>query len=220
MLRDVVSRFNDRQEIIAWEPMVEAVPDHFLTHEEAPFPEASTLWNELASQFIAAIRDQDPDRPILIAPVNWGGSDGFTLLDRFEDDNILYSLHTYEPVEYTHQVDPPYIAYPGQDLDRAVLETLLASVDDFQTRHNVPIVVGEWGGVRGLPGMERYIEDQLSLFKSRGWSWLWYAWDDEEWDELGFELHMGPNRDSPGYAPETPAFQPIVEAWQAALSSD
>ena len=61
--------------------------------------------------------------------------------------------------------------------------------------------------------------DQLSLFEDRGWSWLWYAWDAEEWDALGFELHMGPDRREPRYDPHAPAFSPIAGAWQAAQPS-
>ncbi len=220
MLRDVAGRFQDRPEIIAWEPIIEPALDWFLTGEEdMPFPQATALWNQLAPRLIAAIRDVDRERPILIEPVNWGGSGGFARLDRFDDDNIIYSLHTYEPFEFTHQEIPPYAAYPGdfdgEYFDRETLAEILEPVDAFQARYGVPIVVGEWGGIRWLPGMDQYISDQLTLFEARGWSWLWYAWDDEEWEELGFELHMGPDRAAPGYDPETAAFAPLVAAWQA-----
>ena len=221
MLRDVVSRWANRPEIIAWEPIIEPALDWYLTgEEEPPYPEAAALWNDLAPQLIAAIRAKDPVRPILIEPVNWGGADGFILLDRFDDDNLIYSLHTYEPFAYTHQETSPYAAYPGrfegETFDRAALADILEPVTAFQTKYNVPIVVGEWGGIRWLPGMEQYIADQLSLFEERGWSWLWYAWDDEEWDALGFELQMGPVRESPRYDPAAPAFAPLAAAWKTA----
>lgn len=221
MLRDLVERFADRSEIIAWEPLVEPVLDYFLTEEDSPYPRAAEQWNDLARQMIAAIREADSERPILIEPVNWGGTDGFILLGHFDDDNIIYSLHTYEPFAFSHQQDPPYVAYPGtfdgEYFDRVALDTLLAPVDEFQARYNVPIVVGEWGGMRWLPGIEQYITDQLALFEKRNWGWFWYTWDDEEWDELGFELHMGPERDAPAYDPTTPAFTLIVSAWQDSL---
>ncbi len=224
MLRDVVQRFKDRPEIIAWEPLVEPVLDYFLTEEDAPYPQAASLWNDLARQLIAAIREVDAERPIMIEPVNWGGADGFILLDRFADDNIIYSLHTYEPFAYSHQQAPPYIAYPGtfdgEYVDQVTLEELLKPVDAFRAKYNVPIVVGEWGGIRWLPGIENFISDQLDLFEARHWSWFWYAWDDEEWEELGFELHMGPERDTPAYDPATPAFAPIVSAWKISLQSE
>jgi len=221
MLRDFVGRFANRPEIIAWEPLVEPALDYFLTEEDSPYPDATMLWNDLAQRMIAAIRDLDSERPILIEPVNWGGTDGFLLLNHFEDDNILYSLHTYEPFAFSHQQAKPYFSYPGtfdgEYFDQAALDMLLAPVDEFQEKYNVPIVVGEWGGIRWLPGIEQYITDQLTLFDKRGWSWFWYSWDDEEWDELGFELHMGPDRDAPDYNPTAPSFAPIVSAWQASL---
>jgi TolB protein len=225
MLEDMVARFKDRFEIIAWEPMVEPALDYFLAGEEdPPFPESSALWQELAERMIASIRDIDPERPIMIEPVNWGGPEGFELLEPFDDDNILYSLHTYEPFAFTHQQDPPYTAYPGifdgEYFDQIALESLLEPVDGFQARYDVPIVVGEWGGIRWLPGIEQFISDQVTLFEQRGWGWFWYAWDDEEWDELGFELHMGSERDAPVYDPTTPAFAPIASAWQAGLPPD
>ena len=224
MLQDVVQRLQNHPEVIGWEPLVEPVLDYFLTEEESPYVEASALWNDLAARMIRTIREEDLERPILIEPVNWGGMDGFILLDRFEDDNIIYSLHTYEPFAFTHQQDPPYTAYPGifdgDRFDRAELDALLTAVDDFQSKYNVPIVVGEWGGIRWLPGIEHYITDQLALFEERDWSWFWYAWDDEEWEELGFELHMGPERDAPVYDPATAAFAPIAAAWQAALPAN
>lgn len=186
--------------------------------EDLPFLKASATWNKLAPQFIAAIRGADAQRPILIEPVNWGGPDGFIRLKRFDDDNIIYSLHTYEPYAYTHQETSPYAAYPGsfegEYFDRDALSKILEPVDEFQKLYNVPIVVGEWGGIRWLLGMDKYIQEQIALFGERGWSWFWYAWDDEEWDELGFELQMGPVREAPYYDPSTPAFAPLVSVWQ------
>ena len=220
MLQDMVSRLKGRDEIIAWEPMVEPAPDWFLeAGEEAPFPEASAVWNRLAERFISAIRQADPLRPILIEPVNWGGVDGFIRMQCFDDDNIIYSLHTYEPYAYTHQDTAPYTVWPGlfedEYYDATALASLLAPVDAFQQRcNNATIVVGEWGGIRWIPGMEQYISEQIALFAQRGWSWFWYAWDDEEWDELGFELQMGPVRENPQYDPATPAFAPVVSAWR------
>ena len=216
MLKEVVTRFKGREEIIAWEPLVEPCLDHFLFHEESPFPKASAIWNPLAASFIQTIRTVDPNRPIIIEPVNWGGMDGFRKLAKFNDNNVIYSLHTYEPYAYTFQ-DPPYKSYPGnfsgEYVNKSTLDSWLAPVDNFQNNHDVPILAGEWGGTRWLPGMNRYITDQVSLFDKRDWSWTIYAWYDCAWDEKGLILYLGSKRYQPVYNPFNPLFLPIVNSW-------
>ncbi len=220
MLKDMVRRYLDREDVIAWEPLVEPALDYYLFDgEDAPFPQASTAWNPIAESFIAAIRFIDPHRPILIEPVNWGGFAGFTLLRKFADNNVIYSLHTYEPYLFTHQDTAPYRhTYPGwywgEYVDKDTLDNWLKPVDDFQARYNVPILVGEWGGMRWVPNMKNYIADQLALFKKRGWSWTYYAWYDGVWDARGFELQRGTDRNNTDYHPDNPVFAPIVAAWK------
>jgi hypothetical protein len=228
MMQDVVRRFKDRQEIIAWEPMIEPTPHTYFGYESAwvegvspPMPEAMAWWDDLAPRLIAAIREEDPIRPIVIEPVLWGGAEGFIGWQPYDDDNIIYSLHTYEPYELTHQVRGPFIGYPYESkieeawIDRDWLEGYLEPVDTFQATYDVPILVGEWGGMRWVPNISDYIADEVSLFEARGWSWTWYAWADEVWDLSGFEGMLGTERrnDVPDY--DNPVFAPVREAWQA-----
>jgi len=220
MLEDMVSRYIDREDVIAWEPLVEPALDYYMFGDEAaPYPRASAVWNPIAESFINAIRSVDTNRPILIEPVNWGGFDGFVLLRKFADNNVIYSLHTYEPYLFTHQEIAPYgNTYPGwywgEYVDRDTLDKWLNPVDNFQAAHNVPIVVGEWGGMRWVPNMKNYIADQVAQFNRRGWSWTYYAWYDGVWDERGFELHRGADRNSTDYDPDNPVFAPIAAAWK------
>lgn len=217
MLTDMVNRYKDRPEIIAWEPIIEPAPDYFLYHEEAPYSQGAAVWNPLAESLIQTIRAADPDRPIIIEPVNWGGFDAFTTFTKFSDDNVIYSLHTYEPYSYSDQSRFPYRRYPGRFdggyVNKAALDSFLAPVDDFQALHNVPIYVGEWGGIRWVPGMNRYIADQLSLFNVRGWSWTIYAWYDAEWDQKGYMPALGKNRRRLVYNPFNPVFAPVAADW-------
>lgn len=218
MLTDMVNRYKNRPEIIAWEPIIEPAPDHFLYHEDSPpYTQGSAVWNPLANSFIQTIRAADPNRPIIIEPVNWGGFDAFATFTKFSDNNVIYSLHTYEPYSYTDQSRAPFRSYPGrfdgEYVNKSVLDSFLAPVDDFQALHNVPIYVGEWGGIRWVPGMNRYIADQLSLFNTRGWSWTIYAWYDAEWDQKGYMPALGKNRGKPVYNPLNPVFAPVVADW-------
>ena len=219
MLRDLVRRFRDDPAVLAWEPMVEPAFDHWLTHEEdAPYVKASAIWNRVAPTLVAAIRAEDAERPILLETVNWSGAHAFERFKPVDDPNIIYDLHTYEPYDYTSKDEPPYSHYPGttngEHIDKAWLNKLLHDVDAFQARYHVPIVVGEWGGIRWIPDMDRYIADQIDLFARRKWSWFWYAWDDEEWEEYGFQLQLGADRKHPKLDVNNSMFAPIVRVWQ------
>lgn len=227
MMADVVSRFNKRPEIVAWEPMIEPTPHTYFGDESAwkegasPYwPKGMDWWNRLASRLIRAIRKVDPNRPIVIEPVFWGGAEGFIGWKPFNDDNIIYSLHHYEPHEYTHQTGRNMVGYPYNShmeearIDRKWLESYLKPVDAFQKAYDVPILVGEWGLMRWVPNAREYITDQIALFEARGWSWVVYSWADEVWDYSGFELILGPNEANvtPDY--NNAVFEPIRKAWQ------
>jgi hypothetical protein len=221
MLTDMVTRFSARPEIIAWEPIVEPALDFYMFDgEEAPYPQAAAVWNPIAADFIETVRAADPNRPIIIEPVNWGGYGAFETFVKFDDENVIYSLHQYEPFDYSHQEKARY-RYPGkiagEFIDKDALEAMLAPVDQFQADHDVTIIVGEWGGFRWQPGMAQYIADQRSLFEERGWSWMHYAWYDAEWpDEFGLELQLGTSKKTAIYNPRNPVFAPVVEGWQTA----
>lgn len=232
MLRDTVSRFADYDNIIAWEPMVEPTPqfyfgDEFLYEDESvipPMPQGLSWWNDLAERSIEAIRTVDPDVTIVLEPIAYGGVPGFIGWQPFADDNIVYSLHQYDPFEYTHQfqstVEDPYIEYPYfSDIEVAQIDAdwfndYFEPVITFQETYDVPIFVGEWGIIRWIPNGEQFLDDQLAEFEQHGWSNAFYAWYDGVWDGSGFELQLGSERENrfePDYA--NPVFAPILENW-------
>lgn len=229
MLSDTVSRFQDYDSIIAWEPMIEPTPqfyfgDEFLYEDESvipPMPEGMAWWNDLANRSIEAIRDVDPDVTIMLEPIAYGGVPGFIGWEAFDDDNIVYSLHQYDPFEYTHQFREPYeIIYPyWSEIEWAQINAdwfdyYFEPVDTFQESYDVPIFVGEWGLIRWVPGGELFLQDQLNAFEARGWSNAFYAWYDGVWDGSGFELQLGTDRSNylePDY--DNPIFAPVRNNW-------
>lgn len=225
MLQDVVAHFGNRQEIIAWEPLVEPNLNRYLfDNENRPYLQSGEVWNRVAAEMISAIREVDSTRPILISPVNFASTDAFSVLQKFDDDNIVYNLHQYDPYPYTHQNEPHYTSYPGiyynEFVNRNTLDAWLEPVDAFQAKYDVPIIVGEWGGIRWLPGMARYYADQIGLFEERGWSWMLYAWYDAFWERRGFEPQWGPDRDRQEFDPQNRVFWPILQGWKKNTGAD
>ncbi len=92
-------------------------------------------WMKLAEETIHVIRINDPHHFIVVESNNWGKTETFTELKKFEDNKIIYSFHFYEPLLITHQLAPwtPFfkfykmkLSYPGSiiPLDKEVTEEI------------------------------------------------------------------------------------------------
>jgi endoglucanase len=64
----------------------------------------SYLWIRYYKRMVAAIREIDQDRIIMIGTNDANSPFRFAELDLLEDDNIVYNFHYYDPFCFTHQV--------------------------------------------------------------------------------------------------------------------
>lgn len=60
-------------------------------------------WNELAGKTISALRKKNPQRKIIIGSTGWNSVWTLKDLEIFEDENVIYTFHTYDPHSFTHQ---------------------------------------------------------------------------------------------------------------------
>lgn len=83
-------------------------------------------WNRLAEKTITALRKKNPSRRIIIGSTCWNSVGTLDKLQVFDDENAIYTFHTYEPFSFTHQqgvlqAAPHYynrkMPYPG-DIER------------------------------------------------------------------------------------------------------
>lgn len=63
----------------------------------------SDRWNTLSKRAVAAIREIDPDRVIILGGNNYNSVTTLSELNYIEDDNLVYTFHFYEPHIFTHQ---------------------------------------------------------------------------------------------------------------------
>lgn len=61
------------------------------------------LWNRLCKETVAAIRQIDPGRCILIGSNEQNSPFRLKELDLLEDENVFYNFHFYDPQVFTHQ---------------------------------------------------------------------------------------------------------------------
>lgn len=167
-----------------------------------PYPSGKaddpTPWLAFATELITAIRSVDPNHTIVVEGSPNASPYWFANMKPLPFANLVYSVHFYEPMQFTHQgvLDqyPMGVRYPddtntaaGLPLTRSQLSNLLQPVRDFSRRNNVPIYVGEFGCVRWAPdgSHERYLRDLVDLFEAEGWAWTyhsyreWTGWDPE-----------------------------------------
>lgn len=186
-----------------------------------------TSWRAVMCRTVEAVREIDPETPIIIEPNCHASPRGFDVknpyglkgIDPLPYDNLIYSVHVYQPLAFTHQglfkkkedykpqpypsanatLDPNRKRYPG-DVDKDAhahevwnkefLRREIQSVRDFQLRTGARIFVGEFSAAAYAPGAAQYLEDLCSLFREYGWDWTYHAFRESTcWS---FE-HEGPS---------------------------
>ena len=60
-------------------------------------------WQPLQGRVLAAIREAAPRHTVVVAGGKWTGADDLIGLEPYDDANVLYTFHWYEPFMFTHQ---------------------------------------------------------------------------------------------------------------------
>ena len=155
------------------------------------------------------IRTIDPDTPIIVE-ANLAASPYAMPSKPFDLKDIIYQVHVYIPVEYTHQrvfanqhnmpmkwPDPSR----GWGRDFCIRDRVLKPVRDFQLKYGARIYVGEFSAVCWAEGADRYLSDCIDLFEEFGWDWTYHAF--REWEGWSVEhdgpdaRHFAPSADNP-----------------------
>ena len=60
-------------------------------------------WNAFADRLVREIRSKNPVRPIVVGSRCWNTPGALAQLKVWDDPNVIYTFHNYEPFEFTHQ---------------------------------------------------------------------------------------------------------------------
>ena len=150
----------------------------------------------------ASIREVDPDTPIIVESGLYATPWAFEYLEPLDDPNILYSFHMYEPYKYTtRRINQGQYSYPGTipidslgvdwTFEFASIEAFFDPVREWARRNGIPasrIFVGEFGCDRMASGAARYLADLIQVFSREGWHWALYAYREDSWPNMDYEL--------------------------------
>lgn len=192
----------------------------------AQYAGTSLDWNQLYPRISRAIREVDPETPILIGGMGWSSVRWLPYLEPTGDSRTVYLVHQYEPqVQYTHQEALfPKHSYPDSfdldwdgipdSFDRNWLESYFDTISEFQMEWGAPVGVNEFGIVRWVPGGDKFLDDQLGLFEELGLNhaiWMWGpAW--EPWTEEVNAMNFRFGQDSRNQTDQIP--NPILDVLQ------
>jgi len=112
------------------------------------------LWNKLLPKALAKIRETNPNRAVLIGTAEWGGLGALSQLEwPKNDNNLILTIHYYEPFNFTHQgqswMDNPLpagITWSDTQSERDAVDRHFAQIEDYRKENgNMPVHIGEFG---------------------------------------------------------------------------
>jgi len=85
--------------------------DHYLNSSELIYYEilnephgiTDNIWNDIQKSVIRKIRTVDAKHTIIIGPAGWNSFHNLDDMPIYEDDNLIYTFHFYDPFVFTHQ---------------------------------------------------------------------------------------------------------------------
>ncbi|MBY9008357.1 MAG: glycoside hydrolase family 5 protein [Candidatus Lokiarchaeota archaeon] len=219
------------------------IAQRYHTYENALFdilnePVAPTAedWNYLAEKTVKKIRLHTKTNWIVIESNLWGKCKTFPQLRKFDDENIIYSFHFYEPMSVTHQkaewlkftreYHPDFVSYPGKTdtlsealekghdadakglmnmfrdsqgvWDMTRLESRMQPVFEFQQKHNVPILCGEFGCIAYAHPKTRqnWLSDLMTLFHKNDISYTYWNYKNMHFGLCDYTVGF---QDNPNY---------------------
>ncbi len=147
------------------------------------------LWNTFLLEAYTVIRQSNPHRYIMIGSAEWGGLAAMNKLELPNDDRLIFTVHYYEPFEFTHQ-GAEWVngadAWCGTrwlatEQEQQFIRGRLDEVANWAKQHNnIHVFVGEFGTYKkcALPeDQARWADFVARESEQRGFSWAYWEFN-------------------------------------------
>jgi endoglucanase len=170
MWRQIATRFASRSPQLVFE----------LYNE--PHGALEPQWNALIARTLPVVRESNPNRVVVLGPVQWNSARMLPQLKLPNDANLVLTVHNYEPFFFTHQGASWITPTPPTGADccdaqqlRQMTEPLDLARADSQ-RRDVPIFVGEFGAYSQAPqpARLRYLIAMRDAMAARSLPWMYW----------------------------------------------
>jgi endoglucanase len=143
------------------------------------------LGNTYIADALETIRTTNPNRAVLMGTANYGGLSGVPDLQLPDDDNLILTVHYYNPFQFTHQGadwvgegSENWLGTQWYDTE-AERETIIGEFEQligFSGAHNIPVHIGEFGAFSeaDMDSRARWTTFLARWFEEQGFSWAYW----------------------------------------------
>lgn len=177
--KQVAARYKDRGDGLVFELMNE--PHEKLNDDGA--------WTAAIPPLLAAVRETNPTRPIIIGPPYWNGIWALPKFKLPNDPNLIVTVHYYNPFEFTHQgahwveKSDKWLGkkWIGSEAEVAAVRKEFDSAVKWAEEHKRPLYLGEFGAFRKADSESRakWTTTIAREAEKRGWSWAYWEFGAE-----------------------------------------
>ncbi|MBF0479504.1 MAG: cellulase family glycosylhydrolase [Candidatus Omnitrophica bacterium] len=163
----LADRYKDRPGVAGYDLLNETVMDD------------TKLLNKFYKDVIKVIRCVDRNHILFIEGNKW--STDITFMDDYEDDNYAISIHSYEPLKFTFNLEP-LLKYPLKtkeyQCNRSTLKKHLEQYAKISNQRQRPIYNGEFGvnARQGLYGEDIWLKDMIELMAQFDFHWTYWTY--------------------------------------------
>jgi endoglucanase len=115
---------------------------------------SAAKWNDAIPRLLAVVRKTNPSRPVIVGAAPWNS---ISALDELAlpkaDQNLIVTVHFYDPFEFTHQ-GASWVKgankwkgrkWTASDAERAAIRKKFAKAAAWAKKHDRPVFLGEFG---------------------------------------------------------------------------
>jgi endoglucanase len=172
--QQIATRYQDRGDWLYFELMNEP-------HDEL---NKDDRWTKTIPPLLAAIRETNPTRPVIIGPPWWNGIWALPKFKLPDDPNLIVTVHCYNPHEFTHQGAPwaegsnKWLGktWTGSPEELKKLRDEFDQAQRWATEHKHPLYLGEFGAYEkaDMESRIRWTSAVAWEAERRGWSWAYW----------------------------------------------
>ncbi len=144
------------------------------------------VWNDLIDETLAVIRPSNPDRNVVVGPVDWYNYNRLSDLKLPEDDrHLIVTIHYYLPFQFTHQGaewvpdSQPWLntRWTGSEQNEDAIAFDLQTAARWAKENDRPLYLGEFGAYRKADEASRVLWTSFVAREAEKLGMSWSYWE-------------------------------------------